>query len=464
MYAAPEAIVPFTGAIRPGSSRRDSTFNQVLEIGSGLKSEAAQLVVSANRVARGGTILQLSYTLTRSRDQSSFTCCSAAQGFNAQTTAGDPNVREWASSDYERRHQLLAVITRPFGATWDLRTIGRLTSGQPFTPMVSGDINGDGARNDRAFVFDPAAGGDSAVAAGMSRLLAEAPRNVRDCLTSQLGRVASRNSCRGGWRPALDLQANIHPAVAGLDRRLTISLTTVNLLAGLDQLVHGAGDMRGWGFEPRPDESLLYVRGFDPNAQRFLYAVNERFGTARGNRTGYSVPFQVGIQARYVLGGATPQGFGGGGGGGGRGGFGGGAGRGGGGGLRGAAGLDPEAFLARFRQMLPNPLDSILALRDSLGLDSGQVARLTTVRDSLDVADSTLAESVRAAIQSVGPTPDPSALIAVFRPKMDEARANTTHALAAAQQILTPAQWEKVPQRLKRPGRGLGAGRRGEQP
>ena len=31
----------------------------------------------------------------------------------------------------------------------------QLLSGQKYTPMIAGDVNGDGSVNDRAFVFDP---------------------------------------------------------------------------------------------------------------------------------------------------------------------------------------------------------------------------------------------------------------------------------------------------------------------
>src|SRR5439155_1505475 len=82
--------------------------------------------------------------------------------------------------------------------------IGRLTSGVPFTPLVGSDVNGDGARNDRALVFDPATTVDTAVANGMRALLATASPGVRTCLQSQVGRVAARNSCTGPWQPSLD--------------------------------------------------------------------------------------------------------------------------------------------------------------------------------------------------------------------------------------------------------------------
>ena len=47
-----------------------------------------------------------------------------------------------------------------------------MVSGAPYTPIVSGDINGDGSsRNDRAFIFNPATTADTAIANGMARLL-----------------------------------------------------------------------------------------------------------------------------------------------------------------------------------------------------------------------------------------------------------------------------------------------------
>jgi hypothetical protein len=156
-----------------------------------------------------------------------------------------------------------------------------------------------------------------------------------DCVAEQLHR---------SLQPSLDLQLNYRPAFAGLNRRLTISLVTQSLLAGVDQLVHGSANLHGWGQTVRPNTSLLSVRGFDPTASQFKYTVNERFGATSVNTTAIRNPFQVGIQLRYSIGASGLAGllggggFGGGaGGGGGRGGFGGGMG-GGPGGPGGAAG------------------------------------------------------------------------------------------------------------------------------
>src|SRR5256886_1199423 len=365
VYVPADSIVPTTGALTSLDSRAHPQFGQVIAVGSDLRSNSSRLPVVVSRRAAGGAALQLSYTFPRARDQSSFSCCAVSQGFAAPTTAGDPNGREWATSAFERRHSLLATVTYPVTSALEVTALGRLTSGIPFTPLVGSDINGDGARNDRAFVFDPATASDSAVATGMRALLATAPPAVRDCLGRQLGHVAGRDSCTGPWQPALDFQINWRPASFGRARRLTVSLLTVNLLGGLDQWLHGAANLRGWGFAAAPDPVLLYVRSFDPVAQRFTYGVNGRFGATVGANGGVTVPFQIAVQAHLIVGpicpirrvrallgqpGAPDAG----------------------GGASGRGGV-PPGFAARLAQILPHPLPALLRYRDSLPLTACQL-------------------------------------------------------------------------------------------
>ena len=302
VYVPADSIVPSTGAVSLAASRAHPEFGRVMLIRSDLESDTKQLTVTLAGSTKRGATVRLSYTLTRSVDQSSFACCSASQGFAAPTTAGDPNVREWATSDLERRHAVLATVNYPLSDALEIGMIGRLVSGAPFTPLVGSDVNGDGARNDRAFLFDPATASDTAVANGMRTLLTAAPAGVRRCLERQLGGVAGRNSCRGAWQPALDLQINWYPTWFGGDRRLTVSLLTVNLLGGLDEWWHGAAHRLGWGYASTPDPVLLYVRGFDQATRAFRYAVNGRFGSLESAGGGIIVPFQIALQGRLTLG------------------------------------------------------------------------------------------------------------------------------------------------------------------
>ena len=454
VYVPADSIIPATGALSSADSRVHPAFGQVLVIGSDLQSDTKQLTLGFGGLTARGMTFQLSYTNTRARDQSSFGTGAASQGFAAASTAGDPNAREWATSSFERRHSLLGTVTYPITGALEITAIGRVTSGAPYTPMVGSDINGDGSRNDRAFVFDPATAPDTAVARAMRALLAAAPSAVQSCFTAQLGQIAARNSCTGPWQPSLDLQVNWRPDWFGLDPRLTLSLVTVNLLGGLDEWLHGSNNLSGWGFSAAPDPGLLYVRGFDPATQTFRYAVNDRFGAVAGANGGITVPFQLGIRAHLTIGpDRTRDRL--------RSVFGGGR-RGGQGAADGAGSPD---FTARFAQILPNPITVMIGMKDTLRLDDAQVTALQAISDSLDAQNAVVRDSLQADVQKAGNRPDPGILFARMRPRLQAGRENIRKALERARAVLTPDQWKQLPDALKAPGfggRGAGgAGRRG---
>jgi len=435
VYVPIDSIVPTTGALSDAASRVHPEFGQVLAMGSHLQSDTKQLTLGYIRVTHAGAVIRLSYTFTRARDQSSYSCCSVTRAFAAPTTAADPNVPEWATSDLERRHSFLGTVTYPITRGLELSAIGHLTSGAPYTPLVGSDINGDGARNDRAFIFDPATTPDTAVARSMRTLLGAAPSPARSCLEHQLGRIATRNSCTGPWQPTFDLQVNWRPAWFGADRRLTISLLTFNLLGGLDEWLHGAANLRGWGYAATSDPVLLSVHGFDPATARYLYGVNDRFGTTAGATGGVSVPFQVAFQAHVALGpGRTRERLR--------------AAR------RGATTPGPDSVPAPQVASDPaptftNPVAAILGLRDSLHLSAEQVGLLQTISDSLDIENRAVSDSLQTEAQRMSDRLPPADVRARLEPRVAAERANIRRALERARSVLAPAQWANVPDALK---------------
>jgi hypothetical protein len=79
-------------------------------------------------------------------------------------------------------------------------TIGTtVRSGTLFTPMIAGDVNGDGYLNDRAFIFDPSSAADTSLAASMRSLLAVARPQRASVSRASCGisRGAPRVSRRG---------------------------------------------------------------------------------------------------------------------------------------------------------------------------------------------------------------------------------------------------------------------------
>ncbi len=460
VFAPREAVSARTGEAQLAASRIHPDFAHVFEVRSDLESETKQLTVALNGLLPRRVAVQASYTHARSTDQSSFSCCSAQQGFASVPISGSPG-NEWGTSDFERRHQLTAVVGVPLSQAVEVSLIGRASSGAPFTPMVGGDLNGDGARNDVAFVFDPASAPDTAVANGLSRLLASAPGRVRECLERQTGELARRNSCRGPWTASLDARATVRPQLPTLGRRLSLSVDVMNLPGGADLLLHGSGGLRGWGRSSfgGQDETLLYPRGFDPEAGRYRYEVNERFGQQRFRRGSPGSGFQVALSARVAVGPQQPGAFGlagiaFGGGAGGPGGPGGGGRQG---------GFDRDAIVTR---LFPQPISAIVALRDTLGLTAEQVTRLQAISDSLEARNAPIREEVRSAL------PEPAAQPAGRRggqgqrganlgdlfqrlgPRVEQARRNVATALADAEKVLTAEQWRRVPATIRSSGQG----------
>jgi hypothetical protein len=455
VYAPVPAIIPSSGAVSVFGSRLYPQFGVVSQIESHLQSETRQLTFGFNGITTKGMLFNASYTLTSSFDQSQGFSQGTVQGFGGTpgSTSGNPNITEWGRSDNARRHSILATITYPVKPVLELTMIGRLVSGSLYAPMVGGDINGDGRFNDRAFVFSPAdaaARGDTAVANGMTRLIANTSPRARECLLSQMDKVSSRSICSSPWSPSLDLQANIRPSSFGLDRRLTISVITMNTLTGIDQLLHGSDHLHGWGQPSFPDRTLLYVRGFDPVTETYKYQVNEHFGVANGTRNAFRIPFQIAIQARLALG-TDParQQFNNvvGGGRGGR--------------------LSADALKARMTRLVPNAFLDIIAINDSakLNLTPDQIAKLQSSGDAFKVkADSLIDKVANMLADTTVKNPDPMTVFAKIQPSMAEGRKQATEAINGAKAILTPEQWAKVPDSVKTPGLRRDDGQGGGRP
>ncbi len=299
IFVPASSIDPATGAMSMNDSRLNTAFGQVSEVSSFLKSRTTQATVSISGENRAGLGVDASYTYTNARDQS--------LGFEGEgpddNTFGSPNVPVWGRADEERRHQFESSLTMPVRNGMELAFVGRLVSGMPFSARLATDINGDGQRNDRSFVFDPnAPTTDSTVAAGMRQLLATGTGTARQCLPSQFGQPAERNWCVGPWVPGFDLKLTVTPNVS-FAQKLTLSLTALNTLVGIDELLHGRDNIRGWGQDASVDQRLLFVTGFDPASQTFKYRVNQHFGAASGELNPFRIPFVLSLQGRMTLGG-----------------------------------------------------------------------------------------------------------------------------------------------------------------
>jgi hypothetical protein len=435
VYVPAGAIDPGSGGVAASASRRLAEFGTVREVGEDAHSRVGQLTGGVGGFVFRSTLVSLGVTLTRAENQGTGV---QAPGAPAATTAGDGSRLEWAPSDWDQRLSLQGIVTHNLGPRLRLGAVGRLASGLPFTPTVSGDVNGDGSFNDRAFVFRPAAAADTTVANGMGRLLERVPGSIRACLARQLGTVAARNSCRGPWSPSLDAHVEIIARGDVDSRRLLVTVTAANLTAGLDYLLHGAAGLRGWGQYPLVDGTLLQVRGFDPAGRAFRYEVNPNFGRRPAGLDARRA-FALIVSARVAVGAdpryqplermAEAMGVGG--------------------------DRDAARIRARLVQQARNVPGAILALDaaepGALGLTAAQTADLQRASDALRPRLAGAIDALAAALARPGPST--AAKRAAVEDRAAELQALVEEGTRDARRVLTAPQWETLPAWVLKPPR-----------
>ncbi len=287
------SIDPLTGAAAPRDSRLSQSYNVVNVNRSDLRSESRQvsLRIAPARFSTG-LLWNVSYVYGNVREQ--------YRGF--QSTVGDPRDVNWSRSSFDSPHQFQYTLGYNFFDAVRVSWFGNVRSGNPYTPVIGGDVNGDGLSNDRAFIVDPATSLDIPTAQGIRDLLASAGPDARDCLQRQLGTLAGRNSCQGAWTLQAFLNMSFNPLKLRLPQRATLSFQVSNPLGAADLLLNGSANLRGWGQQAQPDATLLYARGFDPATQRYRYEVNQRFGATRPAFTSFRAPVTVTAQLRFDFG------------------------------------------------------------------------------------------------------------------------------------------------------------------
>lgn len=297
----PASTIPAaTGATDVRNASANPVFARVVALES--NASGTQLSFTGESALQLAPIAQatLGYAWSRARDNSTYSCCLARTATTFTPITDDPRNLSQASgpSDLSARHRIVGTLLTklPFGATAAVRYLG--SSGRPFSLVVDGDINGDEANgNDLAFLFDPTAPGtDAAVAASMTRLLAN-PNNVASkYIAAHLGSIAQRNAIATPWTHRVDLRlARPVHVVRGTLVELTLDVFNLgNLLNsswGAQYLLPPGISSQNPVVNRVP---LLRVTGFDPVTKRYRYSVNESAGVfAKGGD-----PYQLQVGAR----------------------------------------------------------------------------------------------------------------------------------------------------------------------
>jgi len=219
------------------------------------------------------------------------------RGFNGATDRSAREI-EWASDAATPQHALVIqsakVIRR---GDVGLSFSARVNSGERFSPLVLGDVNGDGLVGDRAFLPRLGASGNAAVDAGLAALARTGALGIRGCLNEVSGAVPRRNRCTGPWTVTSNL-ALVIARWPGLSSRAQVSLNVSNPLSVVLPSTGGARLVSG--ARPIVDQTLLRVEAFRPTDPRYVYTVNENFGRVLSG-VGSREPMRLVVDVRVDL-------------------------------------------------------------------------------------------------------------------------------------------------------------------
>jgi predicted glycoside hydrolase/deacetylase ChbG (UPF0249 family) len=109
--------------------------------------------------------------------------------------------------------------------------------------------------------------------------------------------------------------------------------------------------------------------------------------------------------------------------------------------------------------MLANPLPVLLALRDTLKLTTEQVTQIEAISDQLQETLNRRREELGRRFDNLQGAQQAQAF-AQIQPEIERTRNEVTAALRQVERILTPEQWQQVPERVRSPFQGGPAVRR----
>jgi hypothetical protein len=287
-------------------SRRNVELGDVFVNYNDGRAQAFSATVEWNQRLSERLSYQASYTYTNSKDNSSYSCCTAAGGYadpllgafgpNDVGGIGDTD-KAWGPSTFMREHTF--IFAGQALIPWDIRFnwFWRFQSGRPWTPAVGGDLNGDGVRfNDRPFVFTPeslplASTGEDAAA---ERELYRQYLADWSCVGNAVGSMLDRGACRFPWFNSLDIR---------VARRFdTFNRQAVELQVDLFNVLNGINS--DWGrfvgiFSS--DQNLLEARSYDTTTNQILYEVGDSFGEEGVIGTNLFLQFQLQLGLRYFF-------------------------------------------------------------------------------------------------------------------------------------------------------------------
>jgi hypothetical protein len=200
---------------------------------------------------------------------------------------------DWGPSATDARHQLV-------GAVYVMSTKRRISvvntvwlrSGTPFSPVVRGDLNGDGqSGNDRPHLDAALVERVTMQVAASSDLASTDRDRAIDCLRRARGAFARPGSCRSAWSGEHAVQAYVGIGPSNPTPRGYVLVS----VAGLDRAFNGGLFPRSGAVDP----VVADVTGFDPAGAAYVLTPNAGFGSRVASVQRAGLPPRMTMEVRW---------------------------------------------------------------------------------------------------------------------------------------------------------------------
>lgn len=292
VFVPASTINPANGSADWTQGRKTDRIGRVLELVSEGKNDTYTVVVDGSYLYYRDGSITASYTWNDSRDNTSYNGNVANSATLSQMVVDDPrDLSTMSYSNVQFRDKVVVYGTLPTMAGFKVGVRYSGIGGTRYSLRVGGNVNGDFvASNDLAFVFDPNDPNTApAVAQAMQAVLNNGDSLARECVAKYVGRIAERNGCENGYFGTWDLRVSRKFMLPGSRTGMELALDMFNV-ANLFDKKSGVTKTLG-------DQNLLNIRGFNPETQQYIYAVNPNVGVVSPGGT----PWQFQVSARVMF-------------------------------------------------------------------------------------------------------------------------------------------------------------------
>lgn len=284
----------------PGNGRADWTNSRISDLvgrtlvltSDGVLDNVALVLDGSARIGTDGYV-NASFTLNRSKDNSSYNCCVA----NTSTflpVKGDPRDLNYGFSD---NHFDTKMVVNGATPTWKGFNLGATIiggGGSRYTFQAGGNrsANGDfNLRNELAYIFDPNdPNTPQEITDGYNQILndPDTPESYKEYLRESFGSFAERNAGKNPFRAIVDLRLQKRFDLPNTKHGLELSADVFNFMNLLN---------KEWGRtnDYGRTNNLMNITGFEQATSSYQYSVNTGAGTEPINGT----PWRLQLGVRY---------------------------------------------------------------------------------------------------------------------------------------------------------------------